>query len=455
MHSAFLSDSTSAIRLELVTAKALGPWTEGQDKRTRTIVDATAFRAETGKTLVVPNAEGAIEKIIVGVGDGADSFALANLPGSLPPGDFALGEIPGGLNPETLALGWADGAYRFTKYKTPADKPRRLVLPKGADAPEVSRQAEAIDWLRDLVNTPPCDMGPAEMTDEAGRLAKEFGAEIAITVGKELEAGFPMVHAVGKGAVQAPRYVEIAWGNKDAPVVAIVGKGVAFDTGGLNLKGGDNMRLMKKDMGGAAHALALARLVMSAQLPVRLICCTPLVENAIGPDSFRPSDVLESRKGLTVEIEDTDAEGRLILADALTRASEHSPKLIIDFATLTGAARVALGPDLAPLYTDDDKLAADIASAAATTGDPVWRMPLWAGYESGLKSPIADMKNLGEGPMGGSITAALFLKAFVSAPSWAHFDIWSWRPARYGRPAGAAACGLRAVWAMLKKRYAA
>ncbi|MEZ6029632.1 MAG: leucyl aminopeptidase family protein [Hyphomonadaceae bacterium] len=242
-------------------------------------------------------------------------------------------------------------------------------------------------------------------------------------------------------------------GQETDPKIAIVGKGVAFDTGGLNLKTGSNMALMKKDMGGAAHALALARIIMASDLPVRLICCVPTVENAIGPKSFRPSDILKSRKGLTVEIEDTDAEGRLILADALTRASEHQPELIIDFATLTGAARVALGPDLAPLYTDDDGLAADMAEAARSTGDPVWRMPLWPGYEGGLRSLIADMKNLGDGPMGGSITAALFLKAFVSAPSWAHFDIWAWRPARYGRPAGAAACGLRAVWGALRKRY--
>jgi len=455
MHSALLSRSTSAVPLELVTAKGLGPWTKEQDGRIKVLVDAAGFRADAGKVLLVPNADGAIEKAIVGTGDGSDGFVLASLPGSLPPGDYAVAGIPEGLDPETLALGWADGAYRFTKYKASTEKPRRLVLPKGVDAQETPRQAEAIDWLRDLVNTPPCDMGPAEIAGEASELAKEFGAEIAVTIGSELEAGYPMVHAVGKGAVQPPRYIEIAWGKADAPVVAIVGKGVAFDTGGLNLKGGDNMRLMKKDMGGAAHALALARLVMGAELPVRMIVCVPAVENAIGPNSFRPSDILKSRKGLTVEIEDTDAEGRLILADALARASEHSPELILDFATLTGAARVALGPDLAPLYTDDDRLAADIAEGARKTGDPVWRMPLWAGYEAGLKSPIADLKNLGDGPMGGSITAALFLKSFVTAPSWAHFDIWAWRPARYGRPAGAAACGLRAVWSTLKGRYAA
>jgi leucyl aminopeptidase len=453
MHSSFVARSSSAHPLELVTTKGLGPWTKTQDDRVKVLVDATAFRAEAGKTLVIPDASGGIGKVVVGIGEGTDGFVLASLPGALPPGDYALGEVPAALDAGTLALGWADGAYRFTKYKESKEKPRRLVLPKGADEQEISRQAEAIDWLRNLVNTPPCDMGPVEIAAEASALAKEFGADITITEGKALEDGFPMVHAVGKGAVQQPRFVEISWGKPGAPVVAIVGKGVAFDTGGLNLKGGDNMRLMKKDMGGAAHALAIARLVMGAELPVRLICITPLVENAIGPNAFRPGDVYKTRKGLTVEIEDTDAEGRLILADALTRASELKPELIIDFATLTGAARVALGPDLAPLYTDDDTLAEGILAGAKASGDPVWRMPLWAGYEGGLKSPIADMKNLGDGPMGGSITAALFLKAFVSAPSWAHFDIWAWRPARYGRPAGAAACGLRAVWSMLKTRY--
>ena len=454
MHPAFLSRSSSAIPLVLVAAGNLGAWTRTQDDRVKVLVDATGFRADGGRTLLVPNAEGAIGKVIVGLGDAPDGFVLAGLPGSLPPGDYALTEVPDGLDGETLALGWADGAYRFTKYKASKEKPRRLVLPKDIDQDEISRQAEAIDWLRDLVNTPPCDMGPAEIAKEAEDLAREFSAEIAITTGEDLKADFPLIHAVGKGAVQLPRYIELTWGKVDAPVVAIVGKGVAFDTGGLNLKHGDNMRLMKKDMGGAAHALALARLVMGARLPIRMVLCVPAVENAIGPNAFRPGDVLKSRKGLTVEVEDTHAEGRLILADALTRASEHSPELLLDFATRTGAARVALGPDLAPLYTDDDRLAADLAAASRTTGDPVWRMPLWAGYEAGLKSPIADMKNLGDGAMGGSITAALFLKVFVSAPSWAHFDIWSWRQARHGRPPGAAACGLRAVWSMLKSRYA-
>ena len=453
MHPAFHAHPDAGTPIVLVTAKGLGPWTKAQPDRVKRLVDTAAFRGDPGKALLLHSADGELESVLVGVGEGTDGYVLANVSAALPAGDYRLAEVPEGMNGETLALGWADGAYRFTRYRA-GEKARRLMLPKSVDQTEVDRQAEAIDWLRDLVNTPPCDLGPVEIAAEAQALAAEFGAAIEITEGEALERGYPMVHAVGKGAgvAQKPRYIELHWGKESDPKIALVGKGVAFDTGGLNIKTA-GMGLMKKDMGGAAHALALSRLIMSAGLPVRLICCVPAVENAIGPDAFRPSDILKTRKGITVEVEDTDAEGRLILADALTRASEHKPELIIDFATLTGAARVALGPDLAPLYTDDDALAADILEGSRATGDPVWRMPLWPGYEAGLKSPIADMKNLGDGPMGGSITAALFLKAFVNAPSWAHFDIWAWRPARYGRPAGAAACGLRAVWAMLKKRY--
>lgn len=453
MHPAFHTHPDAGTPLVLVTAKGLGPWTKAQPDRVKRLVDTAEFRGDAGKVLLVHSADGELESVLAGLGEGTDGFVLASVSGVLPAGDYRLAEVPEGMNGETLALGWADGAYRFTKYRT-GEKARRLMLPKSVDQTEVDRQAEAIDWLRDLVNTPPCDLGPVEIAAEAKALAEEFGAKIEITEGEALERGYPMVHAVGKaaGAAQKPRFIEIHWGRQSDPKIALVGKGVAFDTGGLNIKTA-GMGLMKKDMGGAAHALALSRMVMSAGLPVRLICCVPAVENAISGEAFRPSDILKSRKGLTVEVEDTDAEGRLILADALTRASEHHPELIIDFATLTGAARVALGPDLAPLYTDDDRLAADILDGSKATGDPVWRMPLWSGYEAGLKSPIADMKNLGDGPMAGSITAALFLKAFVNAPSWAHFDIWAWRPSRYGRPAGAAACGLRAVWAMLKKRY--
>ncbi len=457
MHPAFAPRSASAIPLDLVPAGEAEGWLKAQDGRVQALKKAMSFKGEAGKVLIVPDAAGGLSRVLVGVGEGRDGFVTASLPGALPAGDYKLASVPPALPPETLALGWADGAYRFTRYKENKEKPRRLVLPEGADHDEIVRQADAIDWLRDLVNTPANGMGPEAIASEAQAMAESFGASIEITTGEKLESGYPLVHAVGKGASEAPRFIEITWakagGSKTAPKLAIVGKGVAFDTGGLNIKTGANMGLMKKDMGGAAHALALAKLVMGAGLDVKLSVLVPAVENAIGPGSFRPGDVFTSRKGATVEIEDTDAEGRLVLADALARASELTPDLILDFATLTGAARVALGPDLAPLYTDDDQLAAGILAGARTTGDPVWRMPLWAGYEAGLKSHVADMKNLGDGPMGGSITAALFLKAFVNAPSWAHFDIWAWRPARYGRPAGAAACGLRAVWSMLKTRY--
>lgn len=453
MHPSFLSRSQFAIPLEPVTAEGLGPWTKAQDDRVKMLADAMGFRGEAGKTLVVTGPEGTIERVVVGLGDGKDGFVFAGLPGVLPAGDYALTEIPEGMDGQTLALGWADGAYRFGRYKPSKDKPRRLVLPKGIDAEETDRIAEAIDWLRDLVNTPPCDMGPVQIAEQAEALAREFNAACEIVTGEKLETGYPMVHAVGKGAEQAPRYIEIVWGREDAPKVAIVGKGVAFDTGGLNIKT-SGMAMMKKDMGGAAHALALAKLVMGAGLDVRLTLSVPAVENAIGSKAFRPSDILRSRKGLTVEIDNTDAEGRLILADALTKVSEGSPELVIDFATLTGAARTAVGPELAPFYTDDEELAAEISAAAKTTGDAAWRMPLWAEYDSMLSSSVADMKNSGDSPMAGSITAALFLKKFVSAPSWVHLDIWAWRLGKYGRPAGAAACGLRAMYAVLKGRYA-
>ena len=457
MHPAFAPSSSVSIPLELVTTSEFDGWLAAQDGRTRTCLKSMGFKADIGRWAYLPPDDAGPGRVCAGAGDGKDPFLMATLPGLLPEGDYHLERCPPGLDPAVLALGWADGAYRFTRYRRRTEAQPRLVLPfPGLNAQEdladMLRQAEAIDHLRDLINTPPCDMGPSEIERECRQAAAEFGASVEVIMGSDLEAGFPMIHAVGKGAEQAPRYIELTWGREGAPVLALVGKGVAFDTGGLNIKT-SGMGLMKKDMGGAAHALALARLVMGAALDVRLLLAIPTVENAIGSRAFRPSDVLRSRKGLTVEVEDTDAEGRLILGDALARASELNPDLLIDFATLTGAARVALGPDLAPLYTDDEGLAEEILAASKRVGDPVWRMPLWAGYEAGLRSHVADMKNLGDGPMGGSITGALFLKRFVAAPIWAHFDIWGWRPARYGRPPGAAACGLRAVWSVLRKRY--
>ncbi|MEL6857267.1 MAG: leucyl aminopeptidase family protein [Pseudomonadota bacterium] len=380
-------------------------------------------------------------------------MAVAALSAKLPAGDYQIVRAAD-YTPAQLAAAWADGAYRFDKYLSEKADPPRLVVGEDADGDAAIREGVAIYRLRDLVNTPAEDMGPPQIQGTISDLAERYGAALETVIGDALlEQNYPMVHAVGRAGPEAPRISELSWGDPSHPQLAIVGKGVAFDTGGLNLKTGNYMRLMKKDMGGAAHAIALAELVMGADLPVYLKLYVPAVENAISGDAFRPGDVLSSRKGLSVEIDNTDAEGRLILGDALTRACEESPELLIDFATLTGAARVALGPDLAPYYTDDDTLAAQIAEGARESGDPAWRMPLWAPYKAMLKSPIADLVNSASGGMAGSITAAIFLKQFVDAKSWVHLDVWAWREGKYGRPAGGAACGLRAMWQMLKTRY--
>jgi len=319
------------------------------------------------------------------------------------------------------------------------------------------RMAEAVALVRDLVDTPSADMGPPELAEAVQQVGREFGATVSVIQGDALSEDYPMISAVGQAAARerAPRLVELMWGKASHPRIAIVGKGVCFDSGGLDIKPSSAMLWMKKDMGGAAHALALARLVMGARLPVRLHLLIPAVENAVAGNAFRPGDILKSRKGLSVEIGNTDAEGRLILADALVRAAEEEPELILDFATLTGAARVALGPDLPALFVNDDSLAADLAQSSEAVGDPLWRLPLWQSYGDMLKSTIADVNNAGEGGMAGAVTAALFLEKFVpKGVPWAHFDTFAWRPsAKPGRPKGGDALGLRAAFATLQRRY--
>ncbi len=414
---------------------------------------AQGFKARAGQMVLIATKDGAPEAVLFGLGDGSDALATSALASKLTKGDYAIAR-DGDYPLEHIAAGWVDGAYRFDRYLGDKATPPRLVVGKGKAAQAIMYEAIAVGVLRDLVNTPAEDMGPANIQAVISDLAERHGASLETIIGdKLLAANYPMVHAVGRAGPQEPRMMELSWGEEDAPELAIVGKGVAFDTGGLNLKIGGGMRLMKKDMGGAAHAIALAQLVMGANLPVRLKLYVPAVENAISATAFRPGDVLSSRKGLSVEIDNTDAEGRLILGDALARACEGDPDLLIDFATLTGAARVALGPDLAPYYTDDEEIAAQIADGAAVSGDPAWRMPLWEPYLSMLKSPIADLVNSASGGMAGSITAAIFLQQFVDAPRWVHLDVWAWRKARYGRPEGGAACGLRAMWAMVQTRY--
>lgn len=451
-HNALIATAKGAVPIYLFSTT---DWeaSDGLPADLKAMALAQKFKASAGQTVFSATEDGALAGVLFGVGDGSDTLAVAALSAKLPSGTYQI-ERDANYPMSQIAAAWADGAYRFDRYLSEKASPPQLIVGDETDGEASIREAIAIDRLRDLVNTPAEDMGPPEIQGTISDLAEQHGATLQTVIGDALlEQNYPMVHAVGRAGPEAPRIMELSWGNPEHPELAIVGKGVAFDTGGLNLKTGNYMRLMKKDMGGAAHAIALAELVMGANLPVYLKLYVPAVENAIAGDAFRPGDVLSSRKGLSVEIDNTDAEGRLILGDALTRACESEPDLLIDFATLTGAARVALGPDLAPYYTDDETLAASISEGSAESGDPAWRMPLWQPYRSMLKSPIADIVNSAAGGMAGSITAAIFLKQFVDAKSWVHLDVWAWREGKYGRPAGGAACGLRAMWSTVKARY--
>lgn len=413
---------------------------------------ANGFSGETGRTLVLPGEGGQIGGALFGAGDGA--LQAGSLARALPTGDWHFAEAP--ADPELSALALVLGGYVFTRYGKKPGKALRFALPSGVDAGRVKRLAEGVFLVRDLVNTPTSDMGPEALEKAVRVLAKQYKADVSVTKGDDLiKNNFPMIHAVGRASAEAPRLVDLTWGPKHAPKVTLVGKGVCFDTGGLDIKPSASMLLMKKDMGGAANVLGLASMIMAAGLKVRLRVLIPAVENSISANAFRPGDVLTSRKGITVEIGNTDAEGRLVLADALALADDEQPQLLIDMATLTGAARVALGPDLPPFYTDDDALAAELATAAAAVEDPLWRMPLWKPYDAKLSSKIADMNNVTADSFAGSITAALFLKRFVEkSASWAHFDIFAWNPAErpYG-PAGGEAQAIRALERVISSRF--
>jgi leucyl aminopeptidase len=427
----------------------------------RVWADANGFKGKPGQVLPVPDGRGGFAAVLVGSGETFDPLSARALPARLPPGLYRLEAEVG--DARQAALAFLLGTYVFDRYKAKPERDRvRLVAPKGMDVDSALRIAAACALAREMIDTPAADMGPLQIETIAREIAESAGAIVSVTTGDALlEENYPAVHAVGRAATphRAPRVIEIGWNldRVDLPLVALVGKGVVFDTGGLNIKGGAGMRNMKKDMGGAAHALALGRLVMQVKLPVRLVVLVAAVENAISADAFRPGDILSSRKGLTIENGNTDAEGRLILADILTRAGEHSPDLTLDFATLTGAARIALGPELPPLYTDDDALAADILEAGRAVGDPLWRMPLWPGYRAALETEIADLRNDSAAwAQAGSITAALFLQKFApTTGSWAHMDIFAWNPRpRPGWPEGGEAQALRACFEMLSRRFA-
>lgn len=440
-------------------AKAqLHRWREQQSSQVRQWIESCGFEAAAGAVLHLP---GDRPRVLAGLGDKANRWSLAGLPMTLPEGDYVLEIQQEREHATAAALAWAIGSYHFARYKQARRAPARLCWPANADRAAVLRGFNAVSLVRDLINTPAADLGPAELAAAAGNLAKEFGASFRTIVGDALlRENYPLIHAVGRASAREPRLIDLVWGDPAAARITIVGKGVCFDTGGLNLKQSGKMLYMKLDMGGGAHALALARMVMEARLPVRLRVLVPAVENAIGNDAVRPLDVVRSRKGLTVEIADTDAEGRLILADALAEASREQPELIVDFATLTGAARVALGPDVTAMFSNDDSVAAHLEQCATQTEDPVWRLPLWQPYAANLEGKIGDLTNvadlnLGPTTMAGAIHAALFLERFVDpGVKWIHLDIFGWNmKSRPGRPEGGDAYNLFAVFRLLEQRY--
>jgi leucyl aminopeptidase len=446
-----------ATLLRPMDKKGLAAWLKAQPDRVRQAASAQGFKGEAAQIAILPGERGEEWSALLGVADSAElgPWCLAKAAESLPEGRYRLeAGAPG-----AAALGWLLGQYRFDRYKKPTDRkgPRILLTPDPARIEEAVLLAEATGLVRDLVNTPASDLGPAELEAAVRAVAADCGAQVTVTSGAALDEGYPMVAAVGRAAAagREPRLIELEWGDQRHPRLALVGKGVCFDSGGLDIKPSAGMRLMKKDMGGAAHALALARLVMKNRLPVRLHLLIPAVENSVSGAAFRPGDVLRSRKGLTVEVGNTDAEGRLILGDALARAAEGSPEAILDFATLTGAARVALGPDLPALFANDEPLAEALLAGGTAVGDPLWRMPLWSGYEEMLASDVADVGNVSDAPMAGAVTAALFLRKFVpDGVPWAHLDTFAWRgSAKPGRPKGGDALGLRAAWSAVAERW--
>ena len=449
--------SESPIPIEVVTEAGWSQWRAEAGDIPNKWVDSTQFFPKRSEICLVPDANGGLERVLVGVGQDLDVWTLAELPGRLPTGDYVVSSDPGSVSSlGGLAMGWALGAYQFDQYKTTKRRPGLLVVPDPEELQQAQILAGAVWLVRDLINTPANDLGPERLAAVADEVAVVGDATVTHIAGKSLlDEGYPTIHTVGRASQKDPRLIDFKWGSPEAPKVTLVGKGVCFDSGGLDLKPADNMLLMKKDMGGAAHVLALAKAVMQLNLNIRLRVLIPAVENSVSGSSFRPGDVIKTRSGKTVEVGNTDAEGRLILCDALTEACEESPELLIDVATLTGAARVALGTEIAAMFTNNDSLAEELSVHSICQQDPLWRMPLWEGYLDDLESKIADYSNVPNHRYGGAISAGLFLQEFVSnVEGWAHFDIMGWnRKDRPGRPLGGEAFAVRALVALLLKRY--
>ena len=450
------TEAKSAIRLLAVDKDSLDAISALFGPETRRWCAANGFAGEAGRFVLVPAADGSPAAVLAGCDRRDALFGLASLPLRLPEGDYVLDARGFALDAGEVALGWALGSYQFDRYRKPSRKPARLVVDKSV-ASAILPMAEAVARVRTLVNTPTEDMGPAELAAEVRALAELHGAGCQEWVGDSLLVGnFPTIHAVGRASHRAPRLIELTHGAVDAPHVVLIGKGVCFDTGGLDIKQADGMRWMKKDMGGGAHAIALAWLVLQAKLPVRLTLLVPAVENSIAANAYRPGEVIRTRGGITVEVDNTDAEGRLVLCDAISYAADQKPDLILDFATLTGAARVALGPDIPALFANRDDVADALLAAAREVRDPLWRLPLWRPYLAMLDSSVADLANAGASRHAGAITAALYLERFVpETQAWCHLDVYAWNDGeKPGRPRGGEAQGLRAYFEFLRRRYA-
>ena len=445
------------IRVSPVETGELDTWLKTESESVAKWVRTSAFKAGQGEISLVAGPGGALDRVLVGISRSDDIWNYAGLPVRLPAGSYRIDAKMDAAAATSAALGWGLGSYRFERYKTKegAELPS-LVWPSGADRARVRATTEAVNLVRDLINTPAADMGPSHLAAAARRLGRRFEAQVKVTSGDSLlKRNYPTIHAVGRASNDPPRLIDMRWGRADAPRVTLVGKGVCFDSGGLDIKPASGMLRMKKDMGGGAHVLGLAQLIMALKIPVRLRALVPAVENSIAGNAYRPLDVIKTRKGITVEVGNTDAEGRLILCDALAEADAENPSLIVDFTTLTGAARVALGGELPALFANQDELADDLLEAGESVNDPMWRLPLWNPYRRLLDSKVADINNVSEGGMGGAITAALYLQEFVDdATPWAHFDISAWNASeRHGRPVGGEAQGLRAVFEMIEKRF--
>ncbi len=455
-------DKKNAIPIRLVTRQELDRWLAGANDRQKNWVQANNFEGASGTFIIFPDKNGQADKVLLGLGKSHDCldspWTFASLPKFLPTGSF---RIESKLNDHQMfqaAFGWGAAQYEYSSYKNSAGEPKQkiLILEESVPTKKLEALLTGITLTRDLINTPPNHMGPTALAKAASNLARQFDAKIQITSGDDLlKANLPLIHAVGRAAEDPPRLIDLQWGQKHAPKITLVGKGVCFDTGGLDLKSAAGMRLMKKDMGGAATVLGLAYAIMWMDLPIRLRVLIPAVENSVAGNAYRPGDILTARNGKTIEIGNTDAEGRLVLGDALVLADEEKPDYLIDFATLTGAARIALGPDLPAFYTNNDAFAEDLAKFAKDHSDPLWRMPLWSGYDDDLNSKVADLNNISSSAFAGSITAALFLQNFVSqAKTWAHFDIFGWNQKdRSGRPEGGEAMALRAIYAWLEDHF--